>query len=173
MSIVPLKLLKSRVDAILDGDEETKKKKEKKEKRRNKARLCSVHGTSVERVEQLGPVGQGLSRLGIAEPISIPLVLLGPLGLLLLDRGFEEMVRGLGGLRRELVGSPLLRDEAEVVVDFAYYARLFPGLALGGVLGRRLVCFPAALGEDPATALGRLDEEHVVLVGRKRHHAGD
>lgn len=137
------------------------------------ASLCSVHGTSVEGVEQFRAFGQGLSGLTIAEPIPIPLVLLGPLGFLLLDRGLEEMVRGLWGLRGELVGPALLGDEAEVVVDFAYYARLFPGLAFGRVLGGCLVSLPAAFGEDPAVAFGRLDEEDVVLVGGEGHDAGD
>ena len=111
--------------------------------------------------------------MGITEPIPIPLVLLGPLSLLLLDGRFEEMVRGLGGLLGELVGSPLLRDEAEVVIDFAYYASLFPGLAFRGVLGRRFVRLPAAFWEHPATALCGLDQEHVVFVGGQRNNAGD
>jgi hypothetical protein len=100
-------------------------------------------------------------------------VLLWPDGLLLLDRRLEELVRGFRGRGRELVGFPLLCDEAEIVVDLAYYASLFPGFAFRGVLGRRFVRFPAALGEDPAAASGGLDEEHVVLVGRKRNHAGN
>jgi hypothetical protein len=100
-------------------------------------------------------------------------VLLWPDGLLLLDRGLEEMVRGFWSRGRELVGFPLLCDEAEIVVDLAYYASLFPGFAFRGVLGRRFVRFPAALGEDPAAASGGLDEENVVLVGRKRNHAGN
>ena len=62
--------------------------------------LGAVHGTSVERIKQFRPFRQGLSRLGVTEPIPIPLVLLRPLRLLLLDGRFEEMVRGLGGLRR-------------------------------------------------------------------------
>lgn len=132
-----------------------------------------MHGTPVQRVEQLGPFRQGLSRLGIAEPISIPLVLLRPLGLLLLNGRLEEVVRGLWGLGGELVGSSLLRDEAKVVVDFAYYASLFPGFAFGGVLGRCLVRLPAAFWEHPAVSLGGLDEEDVVLVGGKRDNTGD
>lgn len=111
--------------------------------------------------------------MGIAEPIPIPLVLLRPLSFLLLDSRFEEMVRGLWGLGGELVGSALLRDEAEVVVDLAYYAGFFPGFAFGGILGSRFVRLPAALGEHPSVPLGGLDEEHVVLVGRKRDNAGD
>lgn len=111
--------------------------------------------------------------MGIAEPIPIPLVLLRPLSFLLLDSRFEEMVRGLWGLGGELVGSALLRDEAEVVVDLAYYAGLFPGFAFGGILGSRFVRLPAALWKHPSVPLGGLDEEHVVLVGRKRDNAGD
>lgn len=137
------------------------------------ANLCSVHGTSVEGVEQFRAFGQGLSGLTITEPIPIPLVLLGPLSFLLLDRGFKEMVRGLWGLRGELVGPALLGDEAEVVVDFAYYTRLFPGLTFGSVLGSCLVRLPATFGEDPAVAFGRLNQQDVVLVGGERHHAGD
>jgi hypothetical protein len=103
----------------------------------------------------------------------IPLVLLRPLGFLLLDNRFIELVRGLWGLRGELVGSPLFRDEAEVVGDLAYYASLFPGFAFGGVLGRRFVRLPSAFRKDPAVAFGGLDEEHVVLVGGKRDDSGD
>ena len=97
---------------------------------------------------------------------------LGPLGLLLLDLGLEEVVRGFGGLGGKLVGFPALGNQAEVVVDFAYYACLLPGLAFGGVLGRGLVRLPSALGEHPAAAPGRLDEEHVVFIGRERDDAG-
>lgn len=116
-----------------------------------------MHGTPVQGIEQFRSFRQGLSRLGVTEPIPIPLVLLRPLGLLFLDGRLEEMVRGLGGLRGELIGSPLLRDEAEVIVDFTYYASLFPGLAFRGVLGRRFIRLPAAFGEHPATALCGLD----------------
>ena len=132
-----------------------------------------MHGTPVQRIEQLGSFRQGLSRLGIAEPIPIPLVLLRPLSFLLLDGRFEEMVRGLWGLGGELVGSSLLGDEAEVVVDLAYYASLFPGFAFGGILGSRFVRLPATFWEHPSVSLGGLDEEHVVLVGRKRDNTGD
>ena len=135
--------------------------------------LCSVHSTSVEGVEQLWAFGEGLAGLRVAEPIPVALVLLGPLGLLLLDGGLKEVVRGLWGLRRELVGPALLGDEAEVVVDFAYYAGLFPGLALGGVLGGCFVRLPAAFGEDPAIAFGGLDEQDVVFVGGEGDDAGD
>jgi hypothetical protein len=100
-------------------------------------------------------------------------VLLWPDSLLLLDRSLEEMVRGFWGRGRELVGFPLFCDEAEVVVDLANNASLFPGFTFRGVLGRGFVRFPAAFGEDPATASGGLDQEHVVLVGRKRNHAGN
>jgi hypothetical protein len=132
-----------------------------------------MHGAPVERVQQLRPLRQGLSCLDVTEPMPIPLVLLGPLGFLLLDGRFEEMVRGLWGLRGELIGSPLLRNEAEVVGDLAYYARLFPGLAFGGVLGGRFVRLPSAFREHPAIAFGGLDEEHVVLVRGERNNSGD
>ena len=111
--------------------------------------------------------------MGIAEPIPIPLVLLGPLSFLLLDGRFEEMVRGLRGLRGELVGSALLRDEAEVVVDLAYYASLFPGFAFGGILGSRFVRLPSAFWERASVPVGGLDQEHVVFVGGKRDNTGD
>jgi hypothetical protein len=135
--------------------------------------LGSMHGAPVERTQQLRPLRQGLSGLGVVEPVPIPLVLLGPLGFLLLDGRFEEMVRGLWGLGGELVLSPCLRDEAKVEGDFAYYAGLFPGFACGGVLGGRFVRLPSALRKDPAVAFGGLDEEHVVLVGGKRDNSGD
>lgn len=96
-----------------------------------------------------------------------------PLGLLLLDGGLEEMVRGLWGLSGELVGPPALRDKAEVVGYFYDDACLFPGFAFGGVLGGGLVRLPATFGEDPAAAARRLDEEDVVFVGRKRDNASD
>lgn len=92
-------------------------------------------------------------------------MLLRPNSLLLLDGRFEEMVGCFRGFCRELVGFSLLGDEAEVVVDLAYYAGLFPGFAFRGVLGRGFVGLPAAFGEHPAAAPGGLDEEHVVLVG--------
>lgn len=83
------------------------------------------------------------------------------------------MVRGLGSLGCELVGSAALRDKAEVVVHLDDDASLFPGLAFGSILGGGLVRLPAAFWEDPATAARGLDQEHVVLVGRKRNNAGD
>lgn len=95
-----------------------------------------------------------------------------PLGLLLFDGRFEEMVRGFGRLGGELIGSPPLGDEAEVVVDLDDDAGLFPSFALGSILGGGLVRLPSALGENPAAASGGLDEEHVVFVGRKRNNAG-
>jgi hypothetical protein len=140
---------------------------------RKHSALRPMHGTPVQRIQQLGPLRQRLPGLCVCEPVPLALVLLGPDGLLLLDRRLEELVGCFRRRGRELVGFPLLGNEAEVVVDFAYYARLLPGLALGGLLGRRLVRLPAALGEHPAAALGRLDEQHVVLVGRERDHAGD
>ena len=76
-------------------------------------------------------------------------------------------------MRAELVGSPLLGDQAEIVVDFAYYACLFPGLTLGGILRRGFIRLPSAFGKDPAASSGGLDEEHVVFVGGERDNAGD
>jgi len=96
---------------------------------------------------------------------------LGPLSLLFLDRGLEEVVRGLGRLCGELVGSPPLGDEAEVIVDFDDDTSFLPCLALGGILGCGFVRFPSAFGEDPAATACRLDEEHVVLVSGERDDA--
>jgi hypothetical protein len=100
-------------------------------------------------------------------------VLLRPDSLLLLDGRFKEMVRGLRCRGRELLGFPLLGNEAEVVVDLAYDAGFFPGFALSSILRGRFICLPSTLREDPATALRGLDEENVVLVGRERNYAGD
>lgn len=164
----PRSFWKSRVDAVL------RRMKSKERKGQGSGwSLCSVHGTSVQGVEQFWAFGEGLAGLRVAEPIPIPLMLLGPLSLLLLDGGFEEMVRGLWGVRGELVGPALFGDEAEVIVDLAYYAGFFPGLALGSILGGCFVRLPAAFGEDPAVAFGRLDEQDVVLVGGEGDHAGD
>lgn len=96
-----------------------------------------------------------------------------PLGFLLLDNGFEEMIRGFRSLSGELVGFSSLRDEAEVIVDFANDAGFFPGFALGGILGGRLIRLPSTFREHPATSPGGLDEKNVVLVGRERDNSGN
>lgn len=137
------------------------------------ARLLPVHGAAVQSVQQLRPRCQGLAGVFVVEPVAITLVHLGPLGLLLLDRGLEEMIRGLWGLGGELVGLPPFGDQAEVVGDFADDASLFPGLALGSLLYRRLVELPAALGKNPSATPGGLDEEYVELVGGERNYAGN
>ena len=92
---------------------------------------------------------------------------------LLLDLGLKKVIRGLRGLGGELLRSPPLGDQAEVVVDLADDAGLFPSLTLGGILCGGLVGLPAAFGEDPAAAPGRLDEQDVVLVGRERDDASN
>lgn len=94
-----------------------------------------------------------------------------PLGFLLLDNSLEEVIRGFWGVWCELIRLSPLSNEAKVIVDFTYYASLFPGFAFGRVLGGCLVRLPAAFWEDPAVAFGGLDEEHVVLVGRKGDNA--
>lgn len=127
--------------------------------------LCALHGAPVQRIQEFGSLGQRLSCLGICEPMSIPLVLLRPRRLLLLDGRFEEMVRCFWGGGRELVRFPLLGDKAEIVVDLAYYAGFFPGFALGSLLSGRFVRLPSTFGEHPAAAASGLDEKHVVLVG--------
>lgn len=132
-----------------------------------------MHGASVESIEQLGAVRQCLASLRIGEPLARALVHFGPLCFLLLDSGLEEVVRGFRGVGCELVGSPPLRDQAEVVVHFDDDAGLFPCFAFGGILGRGLVRLPATFREDPSTASRGLDEEYIVLVGRKRDDAGD
>ena len=132
-----------------------------------------MHGAPVESVKQLGAVSQRLSGLRVGEPLARALVHLRPLCFLLLDSGLEEVVRGLWGVGRELVGSPPLWDQAEVVVHFDDDASLFPCFAFGGILSRGLVRLPATFREDPSATSGRLDEEHVILVGRKRNDAGD
>jgi hypothetical protein len=184
VSIIPRSFLRSRIDAVL---ERVKRKIAEviyaevflsaacdcPHLKASRSHLCAMHGTLVERFQQLRPLRQGLSCLSVVEPMPIPLVLLGPLGFLLLDDRFIELVRGLGSLRGELVGSPLLRDEAEVVGDLAYYAGLFPGFAFGGVLGGGFVRLPSAFRKDPAVAFCGLDQEHVVLVGGKRDDTGD
>ena len=98
---------------------------------------------------------------------------LGPLGFLLLYSRFEEMIRGLWGLGRELVGFSPLWNKAEVVVDFANNAGLFPGLTFGGILSGRFVRLPTAFGEHPAAAAGGLYKEHVVLVRGERNNTCD
>lgn len=134
-------------------------------------RRLPLDGTPVEGIEQLRAIGQGLPRLRIRKPLSRTFVHLRPLCLLLLHGGFEEVVGSFGSLRGELVGSPPFGDEAEVVVDVAYYAGFLPSLAFGGGLGVGFVRFPAALGQHPAVTLGGLNKEHVVLVGRERNNA--
>lgn len=98
---------------------------------------------------------------------------LGPLCFLLLDNGLEKVIRGFGCGGRELVGSALLGDHAEVVADFADDASLFPGFTFGGILSGGFVELPAALREDPAATACGLDEKHIVLVGGKRNYARD
>jgi hypothetical protein len=133
--------------------------------------VLTLHGTPVQGIQQLRPIRQRLLRLRIGKPLARALVHLGPLGLLLFNLGLEEVVRGFGRLRGELVWLSALGNEAEVVVDVAYYARLLPGLTFGGVLGRRFVRLPATLWEHPAAAPGGLDEQDVVLVCRERDDA--
>lgn len=100
-------------------------------------------------------------------------MLLWPDSFLLLNGRFEEMVGGFWSRCCELIGFPFLGNEAKVVVDFAYYACLFPGFAFRGFLRRWFVSLPAPFWKDPAAAAGGLDEEHVKLVGREGDHAGD
>jgi hypothetical protein len=84
-----------------------------------------------------------------------------PDSFLLFNSRLEEIIRGFWSR-----GFPLLSNYAKVVVDFAYYTSLFPGFAFSSVLSGCFICFPCAFWQDPATALDRLDKEHIVLVSR-------
>lgn len=136
-------------------------------------RLGTMHCASVQCVEQLGSLCEGLSRLRIAEPMPRPLVHFRPRGFLFLDGGFEEMVRSFWGLGGELVGFSFFGDKTEVVVDFAYYAGLFPGFAFGGILCGGFIRLPSAFGKHPSAPARGLDEQDVVLVGGERDHSGN
>lgn len=67
---------------------------------------------------------------------------------------------------------PLLLNITQVIVDLDGDAGLFPRLTLGGLLAC-LVRLPAALGQNPAFSAGRLDQQHIVLIGGEGHDAGD
>ena len=94
---------------------------------------------------------------------------LGPFVALLQDGALVEVVdRALLGR----LGRALLLDARQAEVDPDVDAAFFPCLAGCGLLAR-LIRLPAALGEDPALAPGRLDQEYAVLVRGKRDDTGD
>lgn len=95
-----------------------------------------------------------------------------PLLLDLVDGRLKEVIGGLGGEGGELLQFPLFGNLAQVGVNFADGAGLFPGFAAGGLFDR-LVDFPAAFGEDPAAAADGLDEEDGFAVVGEGHYAGD
>jgi hypothetical protein len=80
-------------------------------------------------------------------------VALGPVVELLQDGALVEVVDG--ALLRCL-GRALLLDAGQAVVDLDVDAAFLPCLAGRGLLAR-LIRLPAAFGEDPALAPGRLD----------------
>ena len=95
--------------------------------------------------------------------------------LLLLD---PDLIKPVRRARREGVFpddalAALLLDLAQVARDAALDARFLPGLAAGGFFLRALVGFPAALWEDPAFAVGGLDEEDLGAVGGEGDDASD
>lgn len=51
-------------------------------------------------------------------------------------------------------------------------ASFFPGLSLSGFLAS-LIRLPAALGQHPAFAPGRLNQQYIVLIGSERYDASD
>lgn len=98
---------------------------------------------------------------------------LGPSILLLLHPDLIEPIRRARGrgVLADLRLAALLRDLAQVLVDLALDAGLLPGLAARGLLLRLLVRFPAAFGQDPAFAVGGLDEKDLGAVGGERNDA--
>lgn len=87
-----------------------------------------------------------------------------PLSLLLLNRGFKELIRGFRRRRRQLLWFSALGDLAQIGLDFADGARFLPGFAAGGLRGCGLVGFPATFWEHPVVAADGLDQEHGFAV---------
>jgi hypothetical protein len=96
-----------------------------------------------------------------------------PLRLLFFHDALEEMVGGFGCLCCELFGPSSFGYDAEIVGYSADDPGLFPRFTLRGILGGCFVRLPAALREDPAVALGRLDKQDVVFVGGEGYNAGN
>jgi hypothetical protein len=110
--------------------------------------LLTMHGTSLESFKQLGTVFECSFGLAKGHPHPRSLVHFGPLCFLLLDRSLVKVVGSLGCLCRQLIGSALFGNDAQVVVDFANDAGFFPGLPLRGFF-HSLVGFPTALWNYP------------------------
>lgn len=121
---------------------------------------------------QLRSILQQADSLLVSHPSTLALVLFRPLILLLFHRGFEEVIRSFRCGLGELLWLPQLGDDAQAGVDFAHSARFFPGLAAGGLFGGGLVGLPAAFGQDPAAAAGRLDQQDLFAVVGEGHDAG-
>lgn len=133
----------------------------------------SLNCTSSQGVQQLGSIFQGSFCLCEGHPCPRSLMHFGPLCFLPVDGAFEEMIRRLGCLCRQLDVFPRVRDYAQVVFDGADDAGLFPGFSLSGFLCGGLVRFPAAFRENPIAATCRLDEQDVEIVLRQGHKTGN
>ena len=108
----------------------------------------------------------------IAHPPPLALMLLWPLLLDFRDGGLEKVVGGLRSVCGELLWFPLLRDFAQIAIDFADGAGFFPSLATCGLLDG-LIGLPAAFGEDPTATTNRLDEQNLFAIARQGDYAGD
>ena len=69
----------------------------------------------------------------------------------------------------DLSFSPLLFDDAEVLLDLAVDASFFPSFALCSSFLRSLIFLPTTLGQNPAFATGALNEKNLTAVVGKRY----
>lgn len=97
----------------------------------------------------------------------------GPLCCLAVDSDFIKLIQCFRCVLGKLLGGAHFGDLAQIALDGTNYSGLFPSFAASCLLCSAFVRLPAALGEDPAAAAGRLDDEDFGFVARKRHHTSD
>lgn len=119
-----------------------------------------LDATSLERLKQLRSLLQQLFSLHIAHPHPLPLMLLRPAILLLLDSHLVESVRRAWRLwiLPNLRLGALLLNRTEVLFNPAFNTGFFPCFATCCFLLRAFVGLPASFRQNPSFAGGALNE---------------